>query len=64
MSNSDWLAIAAIAQTVLLAWIAAWQARAAGEVRKVNGSIARHLERTDERLADVEDTSPAPAPAP
>jgi hypothetical protein len=32
------LVVAAI-QTIALAWIAAWQARAAHEVRKLNGSV-------------------------
>ena len=33
------LAVLNVVQAVLLAWVAAWQARAAREVRKLNGSV-------------------------
>lgn len=44
----DWQAVALAmvgsVQVILLAWIAAWQQRAAHEVRKLNGSLLPLLE--------------------
>lgn len=54
MSGEQLLAVAAMVQTVLLAWIAAWQARAAREARKANGHLETVAKRADERAEHVE----------
>lgn len=53
MSGADWVAIAAMAQVVLLAWVAAWQARAAQQVRKINGHVEAALRAQSDRLERV-----------
>jgi len=39
LASSSLLAALNVVQAIALAWIAAWQARAAREVRKLNGSV-------------------------
>ncbi len=55
MDASAAVLLAAIgsAQIVLLAWIAAWQARAAHEVRKINGHVERALAANEATLVKV-----------
>lgn len=53
------VALAAIAgaQVCLLAWIAAWQARAAQEVRRLNGSVEKAVSRLGLELAETVDVA-------
>jgi len=39
LASSSLLAALNVIQAIALAWIAAWQARAAREVKKLNGSV-------------------------
>ncbi len=51
------LALLASVQVIALAWIAAWQARAARLVKELNGKVAESIERAtavvEERLPPV-----------
>ena len=47
------MAVAAMAQVAILAWIAAWQQRAAHEVRKLNGHVEQALTEVRRELEAV-----------